>query len=185
MFCYLLPRDFYVRFGQTLASRLWDCFSTDVDDIYPHAKVLLRAFHGRAVHFLAEPCLMQGMGQWEHSQWTVLYKLVPLLQLLDYFETLSLEAAPMARMREDFEATAGRNFARMVLDPKGNQGLEAVLKDVFPRLGPSPLFWDRFFKLVRQAPGTGPPLPLVDLLSPIQRGALPEGVLDSLKGLGC
>jgi hypothetical protein len=180
MFCYLLPRDFYVRFGQTLASRLWDCFSTDVDDIYPHAKVLMQAYRDRPARLLAEPALMQGTGLWEFGHWGVTYKIVPLLQLLDHFAALGLDGAPMARMREDFEATAGRNFARMILDPERNQGLDSVMAEAFPRLAPSATFWDRFFKLIQGASGPGAGVPVLGLLSPAQREALAPGVLERL-----
>jgi len=184
MFCYLLPRTFFEAFGRSLVSRLWDCFSTDVDDIYPHAKVLLKAFHGRPVHFLAEPCLMQGMGSWEHSQWTVLYKIVPLLRLVDYFGTLGLEEGPLARMREDFEATAGRNFARMLLDPERNHGLDAVVADALPALAGSALFWDRCLTMLRTTPGRESAGLLLERLTPELRRKLPGGVMDDISGLG-
>jgi hypothetical protein len=177
MFCYLLPRSFYLEHGHSILSRLWDCYSVDVDDIYPHAKVLMKAFRGRPVRVVAEPCLMQGTGHWEFRQWGVTYKLVPLLQLLDYYATLDLEPAAMARMMEDFEATAGRNFARMLLDPEANQGMESVLEQVFPRMSRSPLFWDRFFKLFRaqETPGAQARLEalLGDRLPLLEAGGLP------------
>lgn len=183
MFCYLLPRSFFETFGKTLSSRLWDCFSTDVDDIYPHAKILMRAFHGRPVHLVAEPCLMQGQGLWEYNRWAVTYKIVPLLRLMDYFESLSLGGEPMGRMREDFEATAGRNFARMVLAPDANQGLASVMAEAFPRLAGSRLFWDRFFKLLGESPGPDAADRLLGLLSPAHREQLAPGVLETIMGL--
>ena len=183
MFCYILPRSFFDVSGKAIASRLWDCFSTDVDDIYPLAKVLMKAFHGRPVSFVAEPCLMQGMGLWEYAPWAVLYKVVPLMQLLDYFETLGLHDAPLARMWEDFEATAGRNVARMVLDPEANQGMEEVLTQVLPRLAGRGLFWDRFFTLFQAQRSTGAALRLWDILAKLPAESLAPGVLRQAKSL--
>jgi hypothetical protein len=183
MFSYLLPRSFFESFGRSVSSRLWDCFSTDVDDIYPHAKILMRAFHGRPVHLVAEPCLMQGQGLWEYNRWAVTYKIVPLLRLLDYFESLGVGGAPMARMREDFAATAGRNFARMVLDPEANQGMAPVMAEAFPRLAGSSIFWDRFFRLYRETPRPEAAVRLLELLSEAHRNQLAQGVLDEIMGL--
>jgi glycosyltransferase involved in cell wall biosynthesis len=183
MFCYLLPRAFFEAFGRTVASRKWDCFSIELDDIYPHAKVLMRAYHGRPVHLVAEPCLMQGLASWDISRWTVLYKIVPLLRLLDEFATLGLAEPAMARMREDFEATAGRNFARMVLDPETNQGLDAVLAEAYPRLAGSNLFWDRLFTLFLQSAGPEAIGRLLRLLTPERRAGLAADVRARLAAL--
>jgi glycosyltransferase involved in cell wall biosynthesis len=183
MFCYLLPRTFFDAFGRTVASRKWDCFSIELDDIYPHAKVLLRAYHGRPARLVAEPCLMQGIAPWDIGRWRVLYKIVPLLRLLDDFQQQGLAQPAMAKMLEDFQATAGRNFARMVLDPEANQGLEAVMAEAYPRLAGSPLFWDRFFTLFLETAGPEAIRRLLALLPPELRAGLPGDVCGRLDAL--
>jgi glycosyltransferase involved in cell wall biosynthesis len=183
MFCYLLPKAFFEAFGRTVVSRRWDCCTIELDDIYPHAKVLMRAYHGRPVHLVAEPCLMQGLVVRDISRWTVLYKIVPLLRLLDDFAGLGLAEPAMAKMLEDFQATAGRNFARMVLDPEANQGLEAVMAEAYPQLAGSPLFWDRLFALLLETAGPEAMGRLHQLLTPERRAGLAADVLARLAGL--
>jgi glycosyltransferase involved in cell wall biosynthesis len=151
MFSYLLPRDFYRRFAGTGDGQRFDCFSPVLEDIYPHAKILLAGFLDRPARLIGEPCLLQGVGGWEWKPYEVCYKLTPLQQLLEFVRGLGPDPAVMARMEADFDRTAGRNFARMLLDPAAHQGLETVLLETLPRLRHRPGFWRAFFAGARES----------------------------------
>jgi len=156
MFCYVLPSSFFREFGNSVVPLSFDKFSSRLDDIYPHSRILLGAFHGKPVRFIGEPCLLQGMGAWDWGKYAVFYKLTPLHQLLEYIETLGIEPTLMARMWTDFDVTAGRNLARLILDPVANHGIEVALAETVPRLGKHPAFWASFFRFYRANEGPDP-----------------------------
>ena len=155
MFSYLLPRDFYRQFAGTADGQRFDCFSPVLEDIYPHAKALLATYLGRPARLIGQPCLLQGVGGWEWKRYEVCYKLTPLQQLLEFTRALGPAPAVMARLEADFDRTAGRNFARMALDPATHHGLETVLAQTLPRLRHRPGFWQAFFAGARQFGGAG------------------------------
>jgi len=154
MFSYVLPRDFYRRFQDSRDGKLFDCFSPELENIYPHAKILLSCFMGKPARLVGAPCLLQGVGSWEWKKYEVCYKIAPLLELLQYAGGLGMDPAILERMMADFDRTAGRNFARMVLEPEVHQGIETVLEQSLPTLSRRDGFWRAFLgALGERAPG--------------------------------
>jgi hypothetical protein len=108
----------------------------------------------------------------------VCFKIVPLLDLLEYIGSLGGPPAALERMFADFDGTAGRNFARLLLDPETNQGLDTAMERALPRLCNRPGFWAALFDFLGSHPRSGLDQELAARFRPALAALRDQGLLE-------
>lgn len=152
IFCFAARRELFIEGRRNLhPSDSLDGSSTLISDHFPHAMITLPPLAGKPVAYLGQPCLLQGISNWEWGKYAYKNMLFGTHQLFSWLEGSTFAKDAMEALWSSFYTMAGRLFFRMLYYPEDHNGTELVRESVMPSAALRPEYWKTFLEEARLA----------------------------------
>lgn len=148
IFCFIVRREYYLQHRSTITpTDSLDGSSTELSDAFPHAMLTLPHLAGRPVAYIGEPTVMQGINGWAWQSHAAKTMIRSTYDLLEWLDSTNFAEDARNRLRASYAEMAGRLFARMLILPEKNIGLNLVLQKAIPAATSEQGFWENFISV--------------------------------------